>query len=106
MTAGGGLTTAPGSGRPLFSLPRGRAALLGLLNRTDQAMAVHVHGHHFRLLDRLDDGWKPFWLDTLLVPAGQSDHVAFVADNPGKWQIEAQPLGAAGGASPGWFEVT
>jgi len=101
-----GTATAPGSGRPLFSLPRGRAALLGLLNRTDQAMAVHVHGHHFRLLDRLDDGWKPFWLDTLLVPAGQSDHVAFVADNPGKWQIEAQPLGAAGGASPGWFEVT
>jgi hypothetical protein len=19
-----------------------------------------LHGHHFRLLDRLDDGWKPY----------------------------------------------
>jgi FtsP/CotA-like multicopper oxidase with cupredoxin domain len=92
--------------RPLFSVPRGRAVVLGLLNRTDAAMAVHLHGHHFRLLDRLDDGWKPFWLDTLLVPAGQSDHIAFVADNPGKWRLDAQPLGTAGDTSPGWFEVT
>ena len=69
-------------------------------------MAVHVHGHHFRLLDRLDDGWKPFWLDTLLLPAGESDHVAFVADNPGKWRLDLQPLTAADLGSPGWFEVT
>jgi len=95
-----------GTERPLFSIKRGRAVVLGLLNRSDAAMAVHMHGHHFRLLDRLDDGWKPFWLDTLMVPAGESDHVAFVADNPGKWRLDAQPLAATGGASPGWFEVT
>jgi hypothetical protein len=36
---------------------------------------VHVHGHAFRLLDRLDDGWKPFWLATVLVdmPAKQRE---------------------------------
>jgi FtsP/CotA-like multicopper oxidase with cupredoxin domain len=100
-------TDAPGGNeQPLFSLKRGRAVVLGLVNRTDAAMAVHLHGHHFRLLDRLDDGWKAFWLDTLMVPAGQSDHIAFVADNPGKWRLDAQPLAATGGASPGWFEVT
>jgi FtsP/CotA-like multicopper oxidase with cupredoxin domain len=92
--------------RPLFSVPRGRAVVLGFFNRTDAAMAVHLHGHHFRLLDRLDDGWKPFWLDTFVVPAGESDHIAFVADNPGKWRLDAQPLAATGGTSPGWFEVT
>jgi FtsP/CotA-like multicopper oxidase with cupredoxin domain len=97
---------ASANARPVFSLPRGRAVVLGLFNRTGAAMAVHLHGHHFRLLDRLDDGWKPFWLDTVMVPAGQSDHIAFVADNPGKWRIDARPLGAAGGTSPGWFEVT
>jgi FtsP/CotA-like multicopper oxidase with cupredoxin domain len=95
-----------GNEQPLFSLKRGRAVVLGLVNPSDAAMAVHLHGHHFRLLDRLDDGWKPFWLDTLVVPAGQSDHVAFVADNPGKWRLDAQALAATGGASPGWFEVT
>jgi hypothetical protein len=34
-----------------------------------------------RLLDRLDDGWKPYWLDTLTIPARQTDRVAFLADN-------------------------
>ena len=48
---------------------------------------VHVHGHHFRLLDRLDDGWKPYWLDTLVV-GDQVERIAFVADNPGKWLID------------------
>ena len=62
--------------------------------------------HHFRLLDRLDDGWKPFWLDTLLVPAGQSDHIAFVADNPGKWRLGAHLVGPAGARWIRWFEVT
>ena len=99
------MSAAAANGCSLFSLNLVRAVMLGLLNRADAAMAVHVHGHHFRLLDRLDDGWKPFWLDTLLIPAGQSDHVTFVADNPGKWRIDAQPLGPGGG-SPGWFEVT
>jgi FtsP/CotA-like multicopper oxidase with cupredoxin domain len=66
---------------------------------------VHLHGHHVRLLDRLDDGWKPFWLDTLLIDGHQTEHIAFVADNPGKWRLDAQPLVPAGGAPPRWFEV-
>ena len=90
--------------RPLFSIKRGRAALLGFANRTDGPMTLHVHGHHFRLLDRLDDGWKAFWLDTLLIEAGQTDHIVFVADNPGKWRLDVRPLASAG-AQLRWFEV-
>ena len=62
-------------------------------NRTDIAHAVHLHGHHVRLLDNLDDGWKPFWLDTVMVEPRRTTRVAFVADNPGKWLIDGQPLG-------------
>lgn len=97
---------AAAGGPPLFSLRRGRAAMLGFSNRADAGLVVHVHGHHFRLLDRLDDGWKPFWLDTLLVPPGQADHIAFVADNPGKWRISAHLPGQAGAPWTRWFEVT
>ena len=46
---------------------------------------MHLHGHHVRLLDALDDGWKPFWLDTILAPPQRTTRVAFVADNRGKW---------------------
>ena len=51
-----------------------------------------LHGHHFRLLDRLDDGWKPFWLDTLLIDAGQTQRIAFAADYPGQWLMEAMAI--------------
>ncbi|HLN07370.1 MAG TPA: multicopper oxidase domain-containing protein, partial [Xanthobacteraceae bacterium] len=71
---------ASGDGAPLFTVTRGRAVMLGLVNRTAVSYAMHPHGHHFRLLDRLDDGWKPFWLDTLVVPAGQTMRIVFVAD--------------------------
>ena len=43
----------------------------------------------FRLLDRLDDGWKPFWLDTLAIEPGQTQRIAFRAEYPGGNLIEA-----------------
>src|SRR6266511_2456348 len=90
---------------PAFTVRRGRTIVLAFANRADVAQSVHVHGHAFRLLDRLDDGWKPYWLDTLPLGARQTDRVAFLADNPGKWLIEAQPL-AAQARTATWFAVT
>ena len=59
------LAPSPGPfGPPLFSVKRGRAVVMAFPNQRDTAHAVHLHGHHVRLLDNLDDGWKPFWLDT------------------------------------------
>jgi FtsP/CotA-like multicopper oxidase with cupredoxin domain len=80
--------------------------VMTLSNRTDFAHAVHPHGQYVRLLDNLDDGWKPFWLDTIMVPARQTARVAFVADNPGKWLTECQRIGDDEGTSAAWFEVT
>jgi FtsP/CotA-like multicopper oxidase with cupredoxin domain len=92
--------------RPLFAVKRGRTVMLGVVNRTKTAQAMHLHGHHFRLLDSLDDGWKPFWLDTLPVPASQTARLAFVADNPGKWLIRSHPLNEQETSMAHWFEVT
>jgi len=85
---------------PLFTVKRGRTVTLGLSNPTSTNGFIHLHGHSFRLLDALDDGWKPFWLDTMpIAPQGKA-RVAFVADNPGKWLLEGLD-----GANA-WFEVT
>jgi FtsP/CotA-like multicopper oxidase with cupredoxin domain len=94
-----------GSGAALFTVKLGRAVMLGLVNRTAASYAMHLHGHHFRLLDRLDDGWKPFWLDTLVVPAGQTMRIAFVADNVGKWLIQGSALEQRAPPTAQWFEV-
>lgn len=79
---------------PAFRIKRGQAVVCALKNPTAMPAAFHVHGHPFRLLDRLDDGWKPFWLDTMLVEAGRTERIAFVAGNPGDWMIVATPLDA------------
>jgi len=91
---------------PVFSVRRGRVVVLALSNRTELTQTVHLHGHHMRLLDRLDDGWKPYWLDTLTIAARQTDRVAFLADNPGKWLIEAQALNDKRPRTATWFAVT
>ena len=88
----------------LFSAERGRTVVVALDNRDRGAHVVHLHGHHFRLLDHLDDGWKPYWLDTIVVPGRQTARIAFVADNPGRWLIEQHTLdGPVAGVN--WFEV-
>lgn len=91
---------------PLFSVRRGRVVVLAFANRTEHSQTVHLHGHHMRLLDRLDDGWKPYWLDTPTIAARQTDRVAFLADNPGKWLIEAQALRDGEARTGAWFAVT
>jgi FtsP/CotA-like multicopper oxidase with cupredoxin domain len=98
--------TLGGFGAPLFSVKRGRAVVMAFPNRTDFACAAHPHGHHVRLLDNFDDGWKPFWLDTILIEARQTMRIAFVADNPGKWLIDCQRIGPDDAAMTAWFEVT
>jgi FtsP/CotA-like multicopper oxidase with cupredoxin domain len=40
---------------PLFTAERGRTVVMALESRS-MAHTMHLHGHHFRLLDRLDDG--------------------------------------------------
>ena len=100
-----GSAAAPAQFPPaLFVAERGRTVMMALDNRDVAEHVVHLHGHHFRLLDRLDDGWKPYWLDTIVVAGRQTARIAFVADNPGRWLIEQHALdGPAAGVN--WFEV-
>jgi FtsP/CotA-like multicopper oxidase with cupredoxin domain len=74
---------------PAFRARAGRTVVLALTNRGDTPSVFHLHGHHFRLLDRLDDGWKPFWLDTLAIEAGQTQRIAFAAEHAGRWLLES-----------------
>jgi FtsP/CotA-like multicopper oxidase with cupredoxin domain len=105
LAAGTRPTPSPHEKPALFTVKRGRTVVLAIVNPLDLPSVVHVHGHTMRLLDRLDDGWKPFWLDTVMVGARQTDRVAFLADNPGKWLIDCRSVGRADG-SAAWFEVT
>jgi FtsP/CotA-like multicopper oxidase with cupredoxin domain len=90
---------------PAFRAKKGRVAVLALTNRAAIATVFHLHGHHFRLLDRLDDGWKPFWLDTLAIEPGQTQRIAFLAEHAGRWLIESVATDWAAPRLVRWYAV-
>jgi FtsP/CotA-like multicopper oxidase with cupredoxin domain len=93
--------TAP----PAFRAKTGRVVVLALTNRAAIATVFHLHGHHFRLLDRLDDGWKPFWLDTLAIEPGQTQRIALLAEYAGRWLIEQVATDWAAPRLVRWYAV-
>jgi FtsP/CotA-like multicopper oxidase with cupredoxin domain len=93
-------------GKPLFSVKRGAPVSLGFINKTLITQNMRVHGHVVRLLHDLDDGWEPYWRNAVIVAEGRAKHVAFVADNPGKWTVNCDVVEHQISGLCGWFEVT
>jgi FtsP/CotA-like multicopper oxidase with cupredoxin domain len=94
------------SGRPLFRLKRGHAVTLAFINKSPLVQQMHVHGHVFRILHDLDDGWDPYWRESILIGPGKTKHIAFIADNPGRWALESLVLDRQVSGLAGYFEVT
>lgn len=90
---------------PAFRTRPGRTVVLALKNPSPVTTVVHLHGHPFRLLDRLDDGWKPYWLDTLAIEPGQTQRIAFAATSPGRWLIESVATDWAAPRLVRWYAV-
>lgn len=103
-TINGGIGSA--EAKPLFSVKRGAPVVVAIDNRTAFLQPFHVHGHSFRLLHPLDDGWEPYFLDTVQIPEGRKLHIAFIADNPGRWLISSTVLERFDLGLWTWFEVT
>jgi FtsP/CotA-like multicopper oxidase with cupredoxin domain len=93
------------SAAPAFRAKTGRTVVLAITNRAAIATVFHLHGHHFRLLDRLDDGWKPFWLDTLAIEPGQTQRIAFAAEYAGRYLIESVATDWAAARLVRWYSV-
>lgn len=102
----GGLAWIDAAEHPLFKVASGTPVVLTLENQTPFLQVLHLHGHHARQLHKLDDGWEPYWLDTIAIPAAQTVRIAFLADNPGRWMIGSTILERLGTGLAGWFEVT
>jgi FtsP/CotA-like multicopper oxidase with cupredoxin domain len=90
---------------PAFHVKAGRVVVLALTNRAAIATVFHLHGHHFRLLDRLDDGWKPYWLDTLALQPGETQRIAFLAEYPGRYLLESTATDWAAPRLVRWYAV-
>lgn len=92
---------------PFFSVARGETVVIDVINGTNFAHAMHVHGHHFKVLERngTPDAWQD-WRDTFLTAPEGVTKIAFVADNPGKWLFHCHMLEHAAAGMTTWFEIT
>ncbi|MGC2784235.1 MAG: multicopper oxidase family protein [Roseiarcus sp.] len=100
-----GVSFADWAPKPAYVIPRGHPVVFALANKTAVVQALRLWGHVGRLLHSMDDGWEPYWRDTVLIQPGRTAHVAFVADNPGKWALEsAIPEHRVAGVGT-WFQV-
>jgi FtsP/CotA-like multicopper oxidase with cupredoxin domain len=90
---------------PLIRVKSGGSAMFAFKNSATPH-ALTVEGHTARLLDALDDGWKPWWNDTLLVHPNETARLAFVAETPGRYAVDMIPLEGNGAPARAWIEVT
>lgn len=92
---------------PMFTARPGETIIIETVNVTRWVHAMHVHGHHFKVLSRsgaeVDDG-QP-WRDTFLIGPQKTTQIAFVADNPGKWLYHCHMLEHAAAGMSTWFNV-
>ncbi|HMA13263.1 MAG TPA: multicopper oxidase domain-containing protein, partial [Kiloniellaceae bacterium] len=91
---------------PLFTAPLGRTVAIDLRNDTQWQHAIHLHGHHFRVLERNGAAVEQeAWKDTVLLDRQERAKIAFVADNPGKWMIHCHMLEHQAAGMTTWFTV-
>lgn len=91
---------------PMFKASPGDTIVLESRNDTAFPHAIHLHGHHFREIERNGRNLEfQDWRDTFISAPRESVKIAFVADNPGKWLIHCHMLGHAASGMMTWFEV-
>lgn len=91
---------------PLFRIARGRTVLLRMNNDTAWPHAMHVHGHHARIVERNGETAADSYLwDTVLMQPREKVTIAIAADNPGKWMIHCHMLDHQAAGMDTWFVV-
>jgi FtsP/CotA-like multicopper oxidase with cupredoxin domain len=91
---------------PLFFFKKGAHIVLHMINETDFAHPMHLHGHFFRVI--AINGKKTRFQerrDTVMMGPRDNVDIAFVADNLGEWMFHCHILDHAAGGMMGTVAV-
>jgi FtsP/CotA-like multicopper oxidase with cupredoxin domain len=80
----------PDAERPVIR--QGQRVVIAMVNHSMMAHPMHLHGHHFQVVEINGAPFAGAVRDTVLVPAMGSVAVAFDADNPGRWPLHCHNL--------------
>ena len=98
MLTGGGADYAWGlNGKPsmhdtLFAVRLGERIAVMIHNMTGMSHPMHLHGHHFQIIDIDGQRIAGALRDTVLVPPKAAVTIAFDADNAGNWAFHCHHL--------------
>jgi FtsP/CotA-like multicopper oxidase with cupredoxin domain len=97
LTGGGadyvwGLNGKPAMHATLFGVRPGERIAVMMHNMTPMAHPMHLHGHHFQVIDIGGQRIAGAVRDTVLVPPMGTVTIAFDADNPGNWAFHCHHL--------------
>ena len=99
MLTGGDANYAWGlNGKPsmahetLFGVRLGERIAVMMHNMTQMSHPMHLHGHHFQVIDINGQRIAGALRDTVLVPPNAAVTIAFDADNPGNWAFHCHHL--------------
>jgi FtsP/CotA-like multicopper oxidase with cupredoxin domain len=90
---------------PEMKVKRGTSVVVTFENGTTPH-ALLLEGQTARLLDTMDDGWKPWWHDTILLPPDEIHRFAFVPDVPGRFGLDLVPLEGDGAPTRAVIDVS
>jgi FtsP/CotA-like multicopper oxidase with cupredoxin domain len=71
---------------------RGERIEIGLRNMTMMAHPIHLHGHHFQVVELDGTPLMGALRDTLIMPPMATARIAFDADNAGVWPLHCHHL--------------
>jgi FtsP/CotA-like multicopper oxidase with cupredoxin domain len=76
----------------LFGVRLGERIAVMMHNMTGMSHPMHLHGHHFQVIDIDGQRIAGALRDTVLVPPNTAVTIAFDADNPGNWAFHCHHL--------------
>lgn len=93
--------------KPLFEAIGGESIGIEMTNKTEHHHAIHIHGHHFRIIPKTSlAAQKITWFDTVLIAPDEIMRIAFVTGKPGKWMIHCHMLEHSVSGMDTWFRVS
>jgi FtsP/CotA-like multicopper oxidase with cupredoxin domain len=90
---------------PLAALKAGDSVVLTLENDAT-TRTLMLEGQTARLLDALDDGWKPWWQDVFMIDPDTTIRIAFVPQETGRYALDLVPLEGHGAPTRAYIDVT
>ena len=88
---------------PLATVSIGETVLMTLKNETSFSHVIHLHGMHFRIVTQ--DLTLGEFRDSILLSAGESKQIAFLASNPGNWLLHCHMLAHSVSGMKTWINV-